>query len=447
MVSESQVVSERALERERTWASDLPAAAGGPVRLAGWLHRFRRQRAVSFLILRDATGLAQIVVEDPALVERLDGLHAESVLAVTGLAVARPEAPGGVEVTEPVVEILSAAAEPPPFDLFRPKLAAHLPTILDHAPVALRHPRHRALFQLAAALTHGFRQTLRDLDFTEIQTPKLVAGATESGADVFAVDYFGRTAYLAQSPQFYKQIMVGVFERVFEVGPVFRAEPHDTPRHLNEYVSLDAELGFIVDHTTVMAVLTRVLTGMIAALHAEAPAALRQLDLTPPDVPAAIPAIHFTEALALVSTATGEDLHAEPDLAPAHERWLGDWAKREHGSDFLFVVGYPMAKRPFYTHPDPRRPGFSNGFDLLFRGLELVTGGQRLHRYDDYLAALQARGLDPAAMTGYLEAFKHGMPPHGGFAIGLERFVARLAGLDNIREATLFPRDLHRLAP
>lgn len=432
---------------ERTWTNELGSVVGQRVRLAGWLHRFRRQSTVSFLVLRDAKGLAQVVVDDPAVIEQLARLNSESVIAVTGLAVARPEAPGGAEVHQPVVDVLAAATEPPPFDLFRPMLKAQLPTILDHAPVALRHPRQRAFFQISAALTHGFRHTLRQQGFTEIQTPKLVGGATESGADVFPVEYFGQTAYLAQSPQFYKQTMVGVFERVFEVGPVFRAEPHDTPRHLNEYVSLDAEMGFIVDHTTVMALLTRTLAGMLAAVREETAPALRLLDLTLPEVPGEIPAIHFTEALDLVSIASGEDVRSEPDLAPAHERWLGEWAKREHGSDFLFVTGYPMAKRPFYTHPDPDRPGYSNGFDLLFRGLELVTGGQRLHRYPDYLAALAERGLSPEPMAGYLAAFKHGMPPHGGFAIGLERFVARLAGVENIRETTLFPRDMHRLTP
>ncbi|HEU5423653.1 MAG TPA: aspartate--tRNA(Asn) ligase, partial [Nitrolancea sp.] len=307
-------------------------------------------------------------------------------------------------------------------------------------------PRQRALFRLSAASMSGFRSTLRALDFVEIQTPKIVASATESGANVFAIDYFGRPAYLAQSPQLYKQIMVGVFERVFEVGPVFRAEPHDTPRHLNEYVSLDAEMGFIEDHTTVMRVLTQVLAGMVRAVGQEE-AALATLGVALPVVPAEIPAIHFAEALELIAAATGEDVRGEPDLAPAHERWLGEWARREHGSEFLFVVGYPAAKRPFYTHPDPARPGYTNGFDLLFRGLELVTGGQRLHRYEDYLAALATRGQDPEPLAGYLEAFKHGMPPHGGFALGLERWVARLTGAANIRETTLFPRDLNRLTP
>ena len=432
---------------ERVYSSEIGGYVGRHVRLAGWLHRMRRLSNVSFLVLRDAKGLAQIVVEDPALAERLGTLHAESVLAVDGLVVAQPQAPGGVELHDPTVAVVAAAAEPPPFDLFRPTIPALLPTILDHAPVALRHPRHRAYARIAAALTHGFRETLRGVGFVEIHTPKIVAAATEGGANVFPVDYFGRPAFLAQSPQFYKQVMVGVFERVYEVGPVFRAEPHDTPRHLNEYVSLDAELGFVADHTTVMGVLRRVLAGMMAAIEVDAGDALATLRVSPPTVPDAIPVVHFAEAQAMIAAATGEDPTGEPDLAPAHERWLGEWARREHGSDFLFVEGYPMVKRPFYTHPDPARPGFSRGFDLLFRGLELVTGGQRLHRYEDYLRVLAERGLDRAPFAGYLEAFEHGMPPHGGFAIGLERCVARLVGAENVREVALFPRDLHRLSP
>jgi nondiscriminating aspartyl-tRNA synthetase len=432
---------------ERIWTPDLGSHVGERVRLTGWLHRLRQLRGVSFLILRDGKGLAQIVVDDPALIERLAALHNESVLVVEGHAVAEPQAPGGVEIHQPAVEVLAPASAPPPFDLFRPRLKAQLPTVLDHAALTLRHPRRRALFRLASASMAGFRRTLRAMDFVEIQTPKIVASATESGANVFAIDYFGTPAYLAQSPQLYKQIMVGVFERVFEVGPVFRAEPHDTPRHLNEYVSLDVELGFIRDHTTVMDVVTRVVGGMVAALHADAADAVALLGIALPEVPAHIPTIHFAKAQELIFKETGEDVRGEPDLAPAHERWLGDWAHNVHGSEFLFVVGYPMAKRPFYTHPEPERPAFSNSFDLLFRGLELVTGGQRLHRYEDYLAALQVRGLDPAPLSGYLEAFQYGMPPHGGFAIGLERWVAQLVGAANIRETTLFPRDLHRLTP
>jgi nondiscriminating aspartyl-tRNA synthetase len=327
---------------------------------------------------------------------------------------------------------LLSPAQPPPFDLYRPSLTAALPTLLDHADVALRHPARQAVFRAGSAAVRGFRSTLDSLGFTEVQTPKIVAAATESGADVFALDYFGTPAYLAQSPQFYKQTLVGVFERVYEVGPVFRAERHDTVRHLAQYTSLDVELGFIDDHRDVMALLRTVLAGML-----EAASSLVDVRL-PPE----IPVVHFVDALAMVGAAPDE-----PDLNPAHERWLGEWASREYGSDFLFVEGYPAAKRPFYTHPDPRRPGYTNGFDLLFRGIELVTGGQRLHRYEDYVTALSDRSLPTSPYESYLAVFRHGMPPHGGFAIGLERFLMRLTGAANIREVALFPRDMARLSP
>ncbi len=453
-MSEGMFVRRRGvpMKMERVRTTQIGIHAGTRVRLAGWLHRVRTLSNVSFLILRDGYGTAQIVVEEPELAARIAALTPETVLQIEALVVAEPQAPGGYELRAPQIEVVSESAEPPPFDMFRPMLKAQLPTILDYAPLSLRHPRQRALWRLADASMSGFRSTLRGQGFTEIQTPKIVESATEGGANVFKLDYFGRPAYLAQSPQFYKQIMVGVFERVFEVGPVFRAEPHDTPRHLNEYVSLDVELGFIENHTTVMAVLANALRGMLAAIQSEAPEALALLGgkgtpLQLPEIPAQIPVVHFTEALEIVLRETGEDARGEPDLAPAHERALGEWARREHGSAFLFVWGYPMVKRPFYTHPDPERPAYSNSFDLLFRGLELVTGGQRLHRYEDYLAALAARGLSAEPFAGYLQAFKYGMPPHGGFAIGLERWVARLVEVPNVRETALFPRDINRLGP
>ncbi|MBB3732356.1 aspartate--tRNA(Asn) ligase [Nonomuraea dietziae] len=414
----------------RVLSAELAEHAGQRVKVAGWVHRRRLLKSVSFLIVRDRTGLTQAVCSGELPVE-------ESVVEVTGTVTLSPQAPGGVELTSPELAVLAEPAKAPPFDLYRPTVPAALPTILDHAPVALRHPALRAPFEIAAASVAGFRSALDGLGFTEIHTPKIVASATESGADVFGIDYFGRPAYLAQSPQFYKQAMVGVFERVYEVGPVFRAEPHDTARHLAQYTSLDAELGFVRDHRDVMSVLRETLAGMTEEVRRRAAPALTTLGLTPPEVPEEIPSIHFTEAQEM----TGED---ELDLSPAQERWLSEWARREHGSEFLFVTGYPMAKRPFYTSPDPGRPGHSNGFDLLFRGLELVTGGQRLHRYEDYLAVLGER-TEP--YEGYLSAFAHGMPPHGGFAIGLERWTSRLTGAANVRSATLFPRDLHRLAP
>jgi nondiscriminating aspartyl-tRNA synthetase len=414
--------------------------------MAGWMHRFRQQSQVSFLVVRDAKGTAQVVVQDAETIAMLARLYNESVIEVEGMVVAEAQAPGGVEMHEPVVRVVSASVEGPPIDIFRPTLSAQLPTILDHAPLTLRHLRQRAMFRLSAASMEGFRAGLRKREFVEIQTPKIVASSTESGANVFKVDYFGKPAYLAQSPQFYKQTMVGVYERVFEVGPVFRAEPHDTPRHLNEYVSMDAEMGFIEDHTTVMGVLTETLREMLGAVAQEREA-VSLLGIKLPEVPEKVPAIHFAEAQKMYAKATGEDNRGEPDLSPAEERWLGEWAQREHGSAFLFVTGYPMVKRPFYTHPEPGRPEYSNSFDLIFRGMELVTGGQRLHRYEEYMKAVAEKGLDPEPLESYLETFKYGMPPHGGFAIGLERWVARLAGAQNVRETALFPRDRQRVAP
>ncbi len=433
---------------KRIYSTEVPGHIGERVRLAGWLHALRRLGGINFLILRDAQGLTQVVVDTPAAMAALDGLLPESVLAVEGQVVAEPQAPAGVEIRHPTFEVLSAVRDPLPFSLNKPTIKASLPVFLDHAVIGLRHPTRRALFRLAAGVMAGFRLTLNRLGFTEIQTPKLVASATEGGANVFAVQYFDRRAYLAQSPQFYKQIMVGVFERVYEVGPVFRAEPHDTVRHINEYVSLDVEMGFIRDHQDVMAVLTEVVAGIVGHLQEACAAELAQLDVRLPAVPRPIPAIYFPEAQELIYRRWGEDCRGEPDLAPQHERWLGSWAQEEYGSDFLFVTGYPMEKRPFYTHPNPADPRYSNSFDLLFRGTELVTGGQRLHRYQDYLDAARRKGYtDLAPFETYFEAFKYGMPPHGGFAIGLERFIMQLLGLENIRLATLFPRDLSRLTP
>jgi nondiscriminating aspartyl-tRNA synthetase len=420
---------------QRILSAQLSAHTGQTVTVAGWVHRRRLLKSVAFLILRDATGLTQVVASTDAARVAVEALTEESVVAVTGTVVANPAAPAGVELHDPVVRPLGAPAEPPPFDLYRPALNAALPTQLDHASVSLRHPVRSTALRAAAAATAGFRSTLDGIGFVEIHTPKIVESATESGANVFALDYFGRPAFLAQSPQFYKQLMVGVFERVYEVGPVFRAEPHDTARHLAQYTSLDAELGFIADHRDVMAVLTAVVAGMTGTVA-------ERTGFPVPEVPAEIPAVHFAEALRIAGAPADE-----PDLAPAHERALGEWALREHGSEFVFVTGYPMRKRPFYTHPQPSDPVWSNSFDLLFRGLELVTGGQRLHRYADYEAALAARGEPAEAYRGYLDGFRYGMPPHGGFAIGLERFVARLTGAANVREVTAFPRDLHRVTP
>ncbi len=419
---------------QRTLSSELTSHIGERATVAGWVHRRRLLKSVSFLIVRDRAGLTQIVLPpDTELPTE------ETVVEVTGMVTANAVAPGGVEVIDAQIVTLSDSVTELPFEVFRPSLTATLPTQLDNAALSLRHRSRRDALRVGAAAVAGFRAELDNSGFTEIFTPKIVDTATESGANVFALDYFGRPAFLAQSPQFYKQLMVGVFERVYEVGPVFRAEPHDTTRHLAQYTSLDVELGFIESHRDVMALLREVLAAMVERVTSvvEVPGV--------PAVPVEIPSIHFVDALAIA----GAD-PTEPDLSPSDERAIGEWAMREHGSDFVFVEGYPMfpkGKRPFYTHPDPARPGYSNGFDLLFRGIELVTGGQRLHRYDDYAAALTAQHEPLEPYRAYIESFRLGFPPHGGFAIGLERFVARMVGATNVREVTAFPRDLHRLTP
>lgn len=435
------------MQRIRT--TEVRAHQGERVAVAGWLHSLRRLGAVNFLIIRDGWGTIQAVAETEAELGPLLAAEAgvETVLTVEGLVKGNPQAPGGFELHELSLKIISPVTAAPPVTLSKRTIKAGLATILDHAVVTNRHPERRAILQLGAGVMAGFRSALEARGFTEIQTPKIVAAATESGTNVFCLDYFGRPAYLAQSPQFYKQIMVGVFERVFEVGPVFRAEPHETTRHLNEYVSLDVEFGFIESHLTVMALLRDLLASMFETLAERHSAELALLEAHLPAVPAEIPSIHFSDAQELIYHRHGVDVRGEPDLSPQDERWLGEWAREEYSSDFLLVVGYPMRKRPFYTHPDPARPEYSNSFDLLFRGMELVTGGQRLHRYKDYLAALEAAHLPTEPFETYLEAFRYGMPPHGGFAMGLERLVAQLTGIPNIKLAATFPRDLARLTP
>ena len=397
---------------ERVLTTELAEHVGARVLVLGWLQRERRLATVAFALVRDRAGLAQVVLERPT------ALAPETVVEVEGTVVASAQAPGGVELQEAKVRVIAAAAAPLPVELHRPEPRETLPVRLDHAAVALRHPHVRDRFRIAARSAAAFRAALDARGFVEIQTPKVVASATEGGANVFRLDYFGRDAYLAQSPQFFKQTMVGVFERVYETGPVFRAEPHETRRHLAEYVSLDAEMGFVRDHRDVIALVGDVVRAMLEAVGERAPDE--------------IPIVHFADVR------DGD----EPDLSPADERRI----RAEHG-ELVFVEGFPTEKRPFYTHPDPSRPGFSRGFDLLYRGLEIVTGGQRLHRHEDYLAALAERRLDPSPFAGYLEAFRYGMPPHGGFALGLERFTAQVLRLGNVREATLFPRDRARLSP
>ncbi|MEM7131789.1 MAG: aspartate--tRNA(Asn) ligase [Chloroflexota bacterium] len=437
---------------------EIQKHVGKEVRFQGWLQTLRQLGGISFIILRDGWGTVQAVTEQATdLTELMNAkgeseVQTESVIELTGLVVASDQAPGGYEVHNPKVSVIAPVIEPLPVLISKREVKAALPTLLEHGVTANRHPKRRAIFRLAATAMSAFRSYLTSHHFTEIQTPKLVASATESGANVFQLDYFGQPAYLAQSPQLYKQIMVGLFERVFEVGPVFRAESHDTARHVNEYVSLDVEFGFIENHLTVLNLLRDLLAHMVQSMAEQNGGEMNLLDIELPSIPAEIPQIHFRDAKELIHQLHSQsdgyvDERNEPDLSPQEERWLGLWAKEQVNSDFLAVLGYPMVKRPFYTYADPSDATYSYSFDLLFRGTELVTGGQRLHRYSDYLEALARAGLSTEPFTHYLSAFRYGMPPHGGFAIGLERLLMQLSGISNVRLATLFPRDMSRLVP
>lgn len=442
----------------RIRTTEISQYVGQRVLLKGWLHNLRRLGGINFIVLRDGWGTAQAVTESEEdlapllLTENSQELQPESIIEMNGTVVASAQAPGGYELQSPQIRVVVPVLEPLPVLISKRNVNAGLPTILDHAVVVNRHPQRRAIFQLASTVMNAFRTHLSERNFTEIQSPKIVASATESGANVFALDYFGHPAYLAQSPQFYKQIMVGVFERVFEVGAVFRAEQHDTARHVNEYVSLDVEFGFIENHFTVLTLLGELLAHIFETIRQQNSREWTLLNIEVPTVPAEIPWIHFSDAKELIHKLHHQeggyvDERLEPDLSPQEERWLGAWAKAEFGSDFLAVTGYPMSKRPFYTYVDPERPAYSYSFDLLFRGVELVTGGQRLHLHQDYCNALASANLPQEPFAHYLEAFRYGMPPHGGFAIGLERLLMQLTNASNLRLTTLFPRNINRVAP
>lgn len=429
----------------RTLTAELPNHLDEIVLLKGWVHIVRKMKDFNFLVLRDRSGNAQVILS-PEEIAKLDGLQVETVVAVTGKVVEEPRAALGVEIHEATLEVISPVTEILPFEINKKVLKPAIDVFLNHAAVGLRAPSKQSTFRLYADLLAGFRGYLEPRGFTEIHTPILVGSATEGGANVFSLDYFGKTAYLAQSPQLYKQIMVGVFERVFEIGPAIRAEVHATARHLNEYNSLDVEMGYIESYADIMDLLIELIEFMIQTAVDRHPRDVKALAIQLPRF-GDVPRITFRRAQQIILDRNGEDRFAEPDLSPQDERWLGEWAAETHDSDFVFVTHYPSSKRPFYTMPDPAAPDTSLSFDLLFRGQELVTGGQRINDYDQLIGNMAARSVSPEPFIGYLEAFRFGMPPEGGFAIGSERLLMRLVGADNIRETTLFPRDVNRLTP
>ena len=410
------------------------------VTLHGMVHALRDLGGVTFLTLRTREGLVQCVCP-----RRPEGVREECAVSVSGLLRPEPRAPGGAELAEARFTVLSRLAAPPPGPLSK-KSSLSMDTELSLRPVTLRAPRARAVFRIQAAVCRAFREFLQEEDFTEIHTPKLGRAGAEGGSSQFRVDYFGRKAVLAQSPQLYKQVMVGVFERVYEIGPVFRAEKHATQRHLNEYTSLDLEMGFLRSFTDLMALEQGFLRRLVDLLRREYAGELALLGAELPDAQH-IPAVRFDEAKRLAADAYGYAIREPYDLEPEEEQHIGRYAKEVWGSDFVFVTHYPGRKRPFYTMDDPEDPRYTLSFDLLFRGVEITTGGQRIHNYGQQVEKLKARGMEPEDFSGYLLFHKHGAPPHGGLGIGLERLTMQLCGLDNIRRASLFPRDRTRLEP
>ncbi len=428
----------------RTLNKELEESIGKVATIAGWVEVRRDHGKLIFLDVRDRSGIVQAVVTPKAkeALEVAATVRPQWVVELEGEVKERPadmktDKPlGGIELVVQRIAILAQADELP-FDL---SSELNLDTYLDYLPLTLRTERARDIFTLQETIIEGFREALRAQDFREFQAPTLVGGDAEGGAAAFKVDYYyDKHAYLATSPQLYKQIMVGVYERVFSTPKVFRGEKHATTRHLSEYSSMDFEMGFINDHLDVMLIVERAMrhiVGQVEKMHADI---LARFSMPTPEITSSVPSIKLREAQKILGVSEA------PDLEPEHEREISAWARKEKGSDFLFITHYPVKKRPFYTYEDEADPGYTKSFDLLFRGLEITTGGQRIHEYQPLVERIRQRNLDPKQFSYYLQAFKYGMPPHGGSATGLERLTARMLGLSNIKEATLFPRDLNRI--
>ena len=435
--------------KNRIYIKELKNYIDKKVAITGWVDVRRDHGKLIFIDLRDMSGKVQTVTlpNHKEAHDNASKLRSEWVVEIVGKVNKRPEKmvnknePNGeIEVEIMEVKILSEAEIP-----FEKDTATNLDTHLDNLPLTLRTEKAKAVFKVQAEIVKAFREFLNQENFTEFQAPKLLGEDAEGGANSFDVTYFKHIAHLAQSPQLYKQIMVGVFERVFTVGNVYRAEKHSTTRHLNEYTSLDMEMGFIQDHTDIMRMENHLLKFIINTLKENCAKEFNLLKANMPEVPENIPVMKLREAQEIIKKETGEDCMKESDLEPQHERWLCEYAKKQFDSDFIFITHFPMTKRPFYTHKDENDIGYAKGFDLLFRGVEITTGAQRIHKYDELVEALKQKGLNPDKFSFYLQAFKYGMPPHGGFGMGLERLTAKLLGLENIKEATLFPRDLNRI--
>jgi len=427
---------------ERTLVKDIANQEGKKVQLKCRVINKRNLGNIVFLIVQDYTGIIQAVFDGIEVAAKIG-----DAVVVEGIAQKEPRAKSGFEITGEKTEVVSPIVEDLPFDLAKNDLNLNLDTLLDNRPLALRHTKVQAIFKLYDILLKSYETTMRQEGFTEIKTPKLLGAATEGGANFFKVEYFGKQATLAQSPQFYKQIMVGVFERVFEIGSTFRAEPHFTTRHVNEYISLDAEMGFIENFHDIRKMLNRVLKKVFADLAEQGKPYLDLYDAQISQVPDEIPFVKLSEIKKIIKEKYNHEIPADTDIDPEGERLAGRYAKEQFDSDFIFITNYPWSDRPFYTMPSSENPEETYGFDLLFKGLEIVTGGQRIHKYDQLMENMKKKKIKPDGMEFYLNVFKYGMPPHGGWGMGSERIIQQILGLGSIKEAVLFPRDVKRLAP
>lgn len=419
---------------------------GKQVKVNGAIHTIRDMGNIAFVVLRKRGGLLQCVYAEGETAFTINSLKEASTVEVFGTIAENEKAPNGIELLLKEIKVLSEPAEPMPIPIAKWKMNTNLETNLNLRPISLRNIRERAKFKIQEGIVVGFREFLHQQEFTEIRTPKIGSKGAEGGANIFKLDYFHRPAVLAQSPQFYKQMMVGVFDRVFETGPVFRAEKHNTKRHLNEYTSLDFEMGYIDGFEDIMAMETGVLQYIMGTLTKNYAKELKILGVTLPNV-SHIPCVRFDEAKKLVSEKYNRTIKNPFDLEPEEEVLIGQYFKEECDADFVFVTHYPSKKRPFYAMDDPSDTTYTLSFDCLFRGMEITTGGQRIHDYNMLMEKIAARQMTEEGMEHYLLAFKHGMPPHGGLGIGLERLTMKLLGEENVRETTLFPRDLSRLEP
>jgi len=438
---------------QRILIGELSSHIGETVVIKGIVDVRRDQGKMAFFDFRDRSGIVQgVVFGKPEVLEVAKTASPESSVAITGIVNARPEKMvndkvqnGTIELEITNIDILNQA-EALPFDL---DSEYGIEVRLDNRPYTLRSKRDRAIFKVQSEITRAYGEYMRSAGFTEFQAPKLVGGDAEGGAAVFKVPYFrDTTAYLASSPQFYKQILVGSLERVFTFATAFRAEKSATTRHLSEYTSLDAEMGFIEDHVDIMRILTDYMRFLRNHLEQTVSAELAILGVELPKVPTTgdtFPFMKLREAQELIKEKTGVDKTNEPDLEPEDERWLCEYAATEFGSDYIFITHYPVSKRPFYTYEDENDLGFTKSFDLLFRGVEITTGGQRVHDYQNLIERMKQKGLESEKFHFYLQAFKYGIPPHGGWGMGLERLTQKICGVENVKEATLFPRDINRI--